>query len=339
MRFQLDVVAWRGGIPESRHRLQAAVVDATGRTTAGSSDADLLTTFRSAAKPFQLVPLVERGHADRWGFGDAELAIMSASHTGSPEHVALVAKILKTIGLTERHLACGYHDPVDPTSLAHVQAHPEARTAIYNNCSGKHAGMLALALSEGWPVAGYHLEPHPLQQLMLRTVSECCGIEAQRVAVAIDGCSVCVFGLSLKAMARGYAVLAGARAEGDVRERALARIRAAMTAHPRLVGGAGRFGTTLMERTGGRMVVKGGAEGLECVGLSDPMLGLAVKCEDGNPRALAPATLALLEHLGELSGDELSGLKTFHHTPITNAAGLEVGTLEAELKPLGVLLF
>ena len=119
MRLELEVIVWRGGIAESRHRIQAAVSDPEGRLEAATGDAGATTTFRSAAKPFQLLPLVERGHADRWGLTDEHLAVAAASHTGSPEHVALVRGILDRLGLDERSLACGYHEPLDPVSLEH----------------------------------------------------------------------------------------------------------------------------------------------------------------------------------------------------------------------------
>lgn len=332
MRLEIEVILWRGRIPESRHRLQAALSDPGGRLEAATAEPSTPTTFRSAAKPFQLLPLVERGHAERWGWREDELAVMAASHTGSPEHVGLVTGILERLGLADRHLACGYHEPLDPVSLAHVRAHPSARSSVYNNCSGKHAGMLCLALSEGWPVEGYHRPDHPLQQLMLLTVAEVCGVSAESVAVAVDGCSVPVFGLPLCAMARGYARLATATPDGDARSRGLDRIRRAMCAHPRAVGGEGRFNTELMERTGGRLVAKGGAEGLECVGLPERRLGLAIKCEDGQARGLAPATLAVLEHLGVLSEGERSGLEGSRRPIVTNHAGLEVGALEAVIR-------
>jgi L-asparaginase II len=259
---------------------------------------------------------------------------MAASHTGSPAHFTLVGGILDRLGLTDRHLACGFHEPLDPASLDHVRTHPDARSSVYNNCSGKHAGMLCLALSEGWPVEGYHRPEHPVQQLMLHTVAEVCGLGPDSVVTAVDGCNVPVFGLPLAAMARGYARLAAARPEGDARRVALDRIRRAMCAHPKAVGGEGRFNTVLMERTGGRMVAKGGAEGLECVGLTARRLGLALKCEDGQARALAPATLALLEHLGELSDGELSELEGSRRPVVMNHAGVEVGALEAVIRVL-----
>ena len=205
---------------------------------------------------------------------------------------------------------------------------------MYNNCSGKHAGMMCLAISEGWPVAGYERSDHPVQQLMRRTVAELCGVGVDSLSVAVDGCGVSVFGLPLAGMARAYARLAVAAADGDQRERALSRIRSAMSAFPQAVGGEGRFSTALMEATDGRLVAKGGAEGLECVGLPARRLGVALKCEDGQARGLAPATLALLECLGELKREELERLSASRRPVITNHTGLEVGSLEAVVKVL-----
>src|SRR5262252_753139 len=214
MRLQAEVLVLRGAIAESRHRVQCAVVDATGGLLAATEHANRVTSFRSAAKPFQLLPLVERGHADAIGCSDAELAIMAASHSGSRAHLALVRALLDRIGLDASALACGYHDPMDAESLEDVRRDPTLKSALYNNCSGKHAGMLALARAEGWPVAGYERADHPLQQLLLRTVAEVCGVAPDTVQLGVDGCSVPVFGLPLAAMALGYARLAEAMARG-----------------------------------------------------------------------------------------------------------------------------
>src|SRR5262249_11849060 len=154
--------------------------------------------------------------------------------------------------------------------------------------------------AEGWPTAGYERADHPLQRLLHRTVAEMCGLAPERVGQAIDGCSAVVFAVPLDAMARSYARLATA-GEGDARGRALARIRSAMVAHPWAVGGQGRFSTTLMEVVP-ELVAKGGAEGLECVGWPAKGLGLAIKCEDGATRAVAPALVSLLEQLGAVTG-------------------------------------
>jgi len=332
MRLSIEVEVRRGPIVECRHRVQAAVRGANGDRHAETSDAALVTTFRSAAKPFQLLPLVERGHADRWGFSEEELAVMAASHTGSTYHLGLVRGILARAGLEERHLACGYHDPIDAEQFAHLQRHPEERSPLHNNCSGKHAGMLCLARSEGWPLEGYHRPEHPLQQLMLRTVAECCGVAPETVQTGIDGCSVVVFAVPLPAMAVGYARLAAASPSGAARDSALARIRGAMQAFPQATGGSARFSTALMEAAGGRLVAKGGAEGLECIGVPGRDLGIAVKCEDGATRAVAPAVIALLEALELVPAAVTGALESWRRSVIHNAAGLEVGHLETALR-------
>ena len=328
MHLHVSVVVWRGSIAESRHCI---AVSLSGPDDAAPAD-DLVTTLRSAAKPFQLVPLVERGHAARWGWSDEQLAVMAASHSGSAYHVGLVRGILERIGCTEDDFACGDHDVFDPESRAHLAAHPDDRSPIYNNCSGKHAGMLCLAKSEGWPLRGYEQPGHPLQQSMHHAVAEICGLQVSAVPTAIDGCNIPVFAMPLSAMARGYARLATA-AEGIApRDRALARIRAAMTAHPVATDGAGRFNTTLMQVTGGRILAKGGAEGLECIGITSRGMGLALKCEDGEARGVVPATVAVLEHLGELSPCEAAELAAFRRPQVRNPVGRTTGLLEARVR-------
>lgn len=333
MTFRLEAILRRGSIEESRHRFQCAVSTPAGALLGSTEHPDLVTTFRSAAKPFQLIPLVERGHADRWGFSPEELAIMSASHTGSAYHLSLVRGILERIGLTPDQLACGTHDPSDPEALLQLQARPSSRSPLYNNCSGKHAGMLALCLSEGWPIAGYERADHPLQQLMRRTIAEMCDRDPESLPVAIDGCSVSVFGLPLSGMALAYARLASATADGTPREQALDRIRRAMTSWPVAVEGRERFSTALMVQGNGRIVAKGGAEGLQCVGDVERGLGIALKCEDGAGRAVGPATLAVLEQLAVLGPDVLRALGEHRRIKVTNVAGLEVGTIDAVLTP------
>ena len=336
MRMQVEVVVLRGDIAESRHRVQCAVVDRAGARHASTEDADRITSFRSAAKPFQLLPLVERGHTDRLHASDAELAIMAASHSGSRMHLALVRGLLERIGLTPEHLACGYHDPMDAESLEDVRRDPGSRSPLHNNCSGKHAGMLALARAEGWPVEGYHHADHPLQQLALRTVADCCGVARETVTLGVDGCSVPVFGLPLTAMARGYARLADAMGPGsdvrdDARGQALRRIGRAMASEPVIVEGAGRLATDLMLVTRGRIVAKSGAEGLLLVAVPEHSRGIAIKCEDGAMRAVGPAAIELLAALGVLSEAEAGGLGAHRRPTVHDAAGAQVGWLEGRV--------
>ena len=329
MSLSLQVEVRRGAIVESRHRIEAAVVDAEGRLQASTAEPELVTSFRSSAKPFQLLALVERGHAERWGFSDEQLAVMAASHTGSAHHRSLVAAILERIDLTPAQLACGFHEPIDPESLAEVRARPELRGPLYNNCSGKHAGMLALARAEGWPVEGYEKPEHRVQQLALGAVSDVCGVLGDEIATGTDDCGVVVFGLTLTAMARGYARLAAAQDSGEARERALHRIPNAMSAFPRAVGGAQRFSTRLMEACRGRLVAKGGAEGLECIGVVGRGLGITLKATDGAARAVGPAAVALLDRLGLLGDDECERLQSAREPIFQNHAGRDVGRLTA----------
>jgi L-asparaginase II len=334
MRIHLEVLVRRGAVVESRHELQLALVDDAGRLVASTESPGLVTMFRSSAKPFQLLPLVERGHADRFGFRDEELAVMASSHTGSAYHLELVRGILQRIGLGPDQLACGFHDPDDPASLASLRKGLSEPTPLYNNCSGKHAGLLALVRAEGWPVEGYHHPDHPLQQLLQRTVAEVCGVAPETMASGVDGCSLVVFALPLSAMARGYATLAaaGRRPAQDDRTRALARIAGAMAAWPRAVEGDGRVSTALMQATGGRVLAKGGAEALLLVGLTERGHGMAIKCVDGAQRAIGPAVVAALEQFGALDGEELKRLDALRRTVTTNAAGLEVGSISADLR-------
>ena len=328
MHLSLVVHVLRGEILESRHTCEAAVCDVEGRLHAGTEHSRRFTTLRSSAKPFQLLALVERGWADTLGFTDEQLAVMAASHTGSAYHRGLVSGILARLELEPRHLACGYHDPIDPESLAAARLDPNLRSPLYNNCSGKHAGMLALARAEGWPVEGYERPDHPVQQAIRRVMTDLCGVPSEELKTATDDCGVPVFATTLPVMARLYARLAAASEGGDPRERALHRIRTAMTSYPQAVGGTQRFGTRLMEVTRGRMIAKGGAEGLECMGVPGRGLGLVVKCEDGANRAAAPAAIALLEQFGMLQDTERAQLESLRAPRLRNHAGLEVGRLE-----------
>jgi L-asparaginase II len=325
--MRVEVVVHRGPIAESRHHVEFAAVTSDGRLTDGTANAGLVTTFRSAAKPFQLLPLVERGHAARFGFSDEELAIMASSHTGSAYHVEKVRGILARIGLEERHLGCGYHEPLDAASRAAIAA-GAPQGPIWNNCSGKHSGMLALSLGEGWPVEGYLDPTHPAQVLIRRTVAECCGVEPAAVLMAVDGCSAPVFGLPLAAMARGYAMLAVARNGRDARSRALDLIGRSMAAFPIAVAGEGRLSTVLMQAGRGQLIAKGGAEGLECAAVPGSGLGVALKCEDGQMRAVGPALITVLDRLGALDAEALRALESHRRPVVRNHAGLEVGRLE-----------
>ncbi len=324
-RYVLDVLVSRGGITESRHRVHAVVSDERGTWCAGSGDPEIFTCFRSCAKPFQLLPFIAAGKADEVRWGDDELALACASHGGEPEHVEIATAMLTSVELEEGDLACGPHEPLSRRGSRILREVAERPTRLHNNCSGKHAAMLAFARASGWPSLGYQCSVHPVQQRALETVAEWTGIAPYDIEQSVDGCGVVAFGLPLHAMARAFARLGAAAARG---EEVPARILGAMRLKPFLVGGTDRFDTILIEETRGRVIPKVGAEGVHCVTIPDAGLGFAIKVEDGAARAQHPAVLRLLQHLGAIPEGLPSRLASFLRTPVQNTRGEVVGEVE-----------
>ena len=306
------VESWRGSIVESRHRVHVAVVDGEGRLVAGAGDPDLVTFWRSAAKPFQALPLVVDGAADRFGLTSEELAIACASHSSEPRQVELVRAFLKKVGCSERDLLCGPHPPLSEAVAKDYQTRGVRLTAVYSNCSGKHTGMLALARHHGWPTEFYTRPEHPVQQRCLEEVSRWTDVPAQRLGTATDGCGVVCYALPIRNMALAYARL-GRGERGEVRDGSnrssasrqneplpspLSRIRESMLRHPDLIAGSGRPCTDLMRAHPGRVLAKVGAEGVYSALIVPEGLGITLKVEDGNSAAAALAIAAILADLG-----------------------------------------
>jgi L-asparaginase II len=320
--FDLDVVVTRGNSVESFHRVHAAAVDAFDTLLGGAGDPGLLTFWRSCAKPFQAMPLIESGGFDAQGWGDAELALVCASHGGEPEHVAIVESMLRSLGLEEGDLACGPQEPLSPRGAKIARDSGVRIKRTHNNCSGKHTGMLALAQHNGWPIKGYERAEHPVQQAMLNQVALWTGVRPSEIDVAIDGCGAAVFGLPLDRMARAYARLALAARRG---EEIPARVVNAIVKNPFLVGGTDRFDSVLMEETDGRVLSKVGAEGVHSAVILDSAIGVAVKVEDGSPRAQYPAMIRILQELDALPEQLPPRLAEILHKPIRNSRGDVVG--------------
>lgn len=325
-QLSLDVVVTRGPAVESVHRVHAVVADATGRAIARAGSAELLTHWRSCAKPFQVMPLLDSGGFDHVGWGDDQLALAVASHGGEPEHVAIAEGMLASIGMEAGDLACGPHDPLSQRGLKLLRENGTHPTRLHNNCSGKHAAMLARAHTAGWPAFGYERRDHPVQQACLAEVARWADIAESDVVQAVDGCGCVEFALPLDAMARAYARLADAvRRSSPVPS----RIVHAMQTRPFLVGGTDRFDSALIEATEGRVIAKIGAEGVHSVAIIDDGIGFVVKVEDGAPRAQFPAVLALLQHLGALPAELPPRLADFRQRVIRNTRGEVVGEVRA----------
>ena len=325
--FQLDVVVTRGGVVESKHRVHAAVVDTTDALAGGAGDPTLLTHWRSCAKPFQVMPLLASGGFDDLHWGDDELALACASHGGEPEHVAIAERMLSGIGLEEGDLACGPHEPLASRGSRLLRETGQRATRLHNNCSGKHAAMLASAHTAGWPLFGYERADHNVQRCCLSTVARWTGLAAGSIGVAVDGCGVTEFSMPLESMARAYSRLArSANEEAGVP----ARILGAMRTRPFLVGGTDRFDSVLIEETEGRIVAKLGAEGVHSAAVVDRGIGLAVKVEDGAHRAQYPALVRLLQMLDALPEQLPNRIEEFLRRPVRNSRGEPVG----EIRPV-----
>jgi len=279
----------RGGVTETLHRIHVAVVDAGGALVARAGDPDFVTFWRSAAKPFQAVPLVADGAADRFGVTAAELALCCASHSSEPSQVDHVKAFLQRIGCGEGDLRCGPHTPLADHVAKDYQARGVRLSPAYSNCSGKHTGMLVLARHHGWPIEDYDRLAHPVQQRCLAAVSKWTGVAVERIGTGVDGCGVVCFALPLRSMALGYASLG----TGDS-----SRIVEAMLRHPELIAGERRPCTEMMRAHPGRVITKVGAEGVYSALLVGEQLGVALKVEDGHGPAAALAMAAVLEQLG-----------------------------------------
>jgi len=269
MAEPLRVAVRRGTFVESVHEVHGVAVR-DGETVVSFGDPSLTASLRSSAKPLQALPLA-RAYPE---LGEEELAIAAASHYGTPLHVAAVRKLLAATGGSEDELDCGRQEgrPQEP---------------IYDNCSGKHAGMLATCRAHGWPVEGYRYRDHPLQQLLLEEVAAAVELDPAEIGTGVDGCGVVAFAVPLERVAHAFARLESLDG-GD-------RVASAMRAHPVLVGGEGATDTVLMQAHPGTFA-KGGADGLFCAGGRGT--GLALKVADGNARALRPALAALAAGLG-----------------------------------------
>ncbi len=322
----------RGDFRESIHRGSLAVTDEKGRLIASAGDPEFYTYWRSAAKPVQLLPLIVSGAADHYQFSDEELAVMMASHSGQPRHRAKVRSILSRIGLSAEDLNCGVHPPIHSETRKDLYRGDGAPDVLHNNCSGKHAGMLAMCVYRGWPVEGYDKKGHPLQKLLYNYVVEMTGFDTARINTGSDGCGVVVYHLPLRAMARAYARLAVPSGLPEDIQQACSRIGRIMKENPGLLAGEGRFNTDLLaDFPGESLLAKSGAEGIFCLGHEEEGFGLALKIADGNSRSIPPLVLTGLGELLEIDLADREGLSEYIKPDITNHREEKVGHIEADI--------
>lgn len=327
---------FRGGRTESAHRGSIAVVDEDGRLVASCGRPDLPIYLRSAAKPFQAMPLLEAGGEKAFALGDDEIALMCASHGGEPRHVRVARAILRRGGFQVRDLACGAHLPMHEPSARALLRRGEKPTALHNNCSGKHGGLLLACRLLGLPSRGYFEPTHPLQASIRAHVAAYTGVEESRIGVAVDGCSLPVFFLPLAGLAASFARLVSA-APGGGDSAVRRRIVRAMTASPGMVAGRDRFTTDFLEAGRGAWIGKEGAEGVYAIGLAprrgrrEGALGIAFKLEDGSSRARDAVVLEILDALGRLP-ERAGRVLAPHRAPVIRSVrGQVVGGIRAKV--------
>ncbi|WP_144110648.1 asparaginase [Paraburkholderia sp. BCC1886] len=337
------VTSYRGDAIENTYLAHVAVVDASGRLLHSFGDPSRMTLARSAAKPAQALAIVETGALERFGFDEADLALMCASHSSEPRHIERARQMLAKAQASEADLRCGGHPPLSDAVYVDWLKRDFKPGAVCSNCSGKHAGMLAGARSIGAALAGYELPEHPLQTRVKHTVASVCDLPDDGVHWSTDGCNLPTPAFPLDRLARLFAKLAAgedaveAGAAVEPRTAALARIYRAMTGYPELVAGDGRFCTQLMQAFDGTLVGKVGAEGSYAIGVrasqqtaqagAEGALGIAVKMEDGNVAMLYAVVAEVLAVLDIGTAAQRAALDAFHAPTMRNTMGVETGRL------------
>ncbi|MEO3432546.1 asparaginase [Inquilinus sp. CAU 1745] len=319
----------RGPIVESRHRGIAVIADAHGRVQGHWGDLGRSIYPRSAIKSLQALPLVESGAADAFSVSEEELALSCSSHNGEKVHTKSVAAWLDRMGLSADDLECGAQIPYDSATAEALVRDGVPTSALHNNCSGKHAGFLAVAKHLGEPTGGYVRFDHPVQQRILGILEQMTGQELGDAPWGVDGCSIPTVAVPLGGLAVAMARLADPEDLPEKRAEAAVRLRTAWGKHPYLIAGRDRFDTAVMKAGQGRFMVKAGAEGVSCAVLPEQGLGIAVKIEDGAERAASVAMAALLRHVGALDDAGWASLGDAGHPVLKNRRGLEVGQVRA----------
>ena len=330
------VEAMRGGTRESAHRGAVAVVDADGKRLVALGDIENAVFPRSAVKLLQAIPLVESGAADRLALDDEELAVACASHNGEPKHVEVVERMLAKAGLDVGALECGTHWPRIAKVANALAASGKEPNALYNNCSGKHAGFLCLAcmlcdrVHLRQYVKGYVAPRHPVMRAITEALEATTGHDLRQAPRGIDGCSIPTFAIPLDRLALAFARIGNGTGLRPGHSRAASRLMKAVARHPFMAAGSDRFDTEVMEALGERVYCKVGAEAVFCASFPERGLGVAIKIDDGNTaRAAEVAMAATIEAFVALDDKEASLVRRLSEVHLRNWNGIDVGALRA----------
>lgn len=319
----------RGDLIESIHIGHIAVVSHTGELIASKGNVNSIVYARSSMKPLQAIPIIETGAYKAFHLEPADLALCCASHNGEEQHTNRVVSMLRKADLHETSLQCGTHNPRWEEAYHKIILEKREVTPIYNNCSGKHSGMLLTAKHMNEPTDDYYSMEHPVQKRIIQVISDMSEIPVDEIQIGIDGCGVPVHGIPLEKIAFAYAKMAKPDNLSEKRQKAASQVVQAMMEAPEMVGGTNRFCTDFMNVVKGKMFGKAGAEGVYCIGDLKTGIGIAIKIEDGNARATSPVAVEVMKQLGLLSEKELELLKEYHSPSIQNARNEKVGSLLA----------
>ena len=319
----------RGDAVESQHRGAWVLTDRSGRTIDGAGAWQRPIFARSSVKCLQALPLLETGAAQRFALSDSEIALCLASHNGEACHTEIVAGLLARLGLSVSDLKCGAQMPADPDARQLLREQGRSPSALHNNCSGKHAGFLALALHLGVPAAQYIDPESKGQRLVRKAVLEMAGLSSSELGIAVDGCSAPTFRMPLSGLATAFARVSNPDALPPLRRAACERMLGAVAAHPNLIAGSHqRICTDIARATHGRVFPKIGGEAVYAIGVRGRDRGLAIKIDDGSTRGLHVLIIDLMRRFELAPADEIAALSAWDERRIRNWAGLDIGRTE-----------
>lgn len=320
------VEAHRGGLRESFHRGAVCVADAKGTVIFEAGNIHQLCYPRSAMKLLQVIPLLTEAGVEKFDFSLEEIAVMCGSHNGEAEHQRVVKSILEKCGLDESYLACGAQYPTAKREANALIQSGNKAMAIHNNCSGKHAGMLALCALKGWDVETYLKPSHPLQQLILNVCSEFYEYPTNKMVCALDGCTAPIYSVPVYHQALAYKNLVA----GPIYQRyknACDTIVKAVSEYPFMVAGSGRYCTDMMQITAPKIIGKTGAEGIFCMTFTEKQWGVCIKIDDGKMQPQYNVAQAIVEASGLFNAEQLAPIHHYLCEPLHNFNKLKTGEL------------
>ncbi len=314
----LSVQVTRGGIVESEHKIKAVIVSNTGEVIDSWGDVEALVYPRSAIKAMQALAFIEMGGAKQFDFSNEEIAICCASHNGEPKHVATVQRMLEKLDLSDDHFECGCHWPMHAKTSYALAGTGKTPTALHNNCSGKHAGMLGLSKMLDVEPKGYIDIAHPVQKTIADTMAQMCEYDYSRAPWSPDGCSAPTWAMPLTNLALAFAKFSSPESLSVERKIACKTLYDAVVEHPFMVAGTERYCTNMMALLEKRVFLKVGAEGVYIAAIPELKLGIALKCEDGAVRAAESVMTALLDHVGITSFVDNESMKNYRSVSLSN---------------------